>query len=320
MITFGDIKLDTFVVLDDKIEGCELKMPECKLCIDFGAKIDVGDVDSQMAGSAPNVAIGLARLKRSTAIVSWMGEDGTKALAHKRLEEEGVATRFIQTTKGQQSSYSVVLNFKGERTILTSHIKQRYKIPAQLSKTKWFYVCEMGDDYETLYKTIGKYVREKKGLLAINPGSRQIEERKPVLFMLIKNSDLLFVNLEEAQAITGETTKEVHHLIKALWDLGPKQVVMTDGGNGAYGFDGEELYHVPIFPAKLKEMTGSGDAFATGYIGALMDGLNVPGALMWGAVNAASVVESVGPQAGLLSKTQIQKRLRERKSYKAKQL
>jgi len=319
MITFGDIKLDTFAVLDNAQKSCELKMPECKLCIDYGGKIDVDVVDSQMAGSAPNVAIGLARMKMKTGVVSVMGEDGTRKLALERLGEEGVSTRCIQSVRGQQSSYSIVLNFKGERTILTSHIKQRYRIPEKLPRTKWIYVCEMGEDYETLYRSIGKYTRERKTFLAINPGSIQIDEKKPSLFQLIKNSQLIFVNREEAMKITGEE-REIHHLATALWKLGPKQVVITDGGQGSYGFDGKQLYHCPIYPAKLKEMTGSGDGFAAGYMGALMNGLNMPGALRWGAINAASVVEHVGPQAGLLATTKIKQHLKKRPSFNVKEL
>ena len=73
LITIGDIKLDTFVVLDGNGQQCSLKMPEAKLCLDYGAKIDVQVVDSQIAGSAPNVAIGLARMKKKTAVLSVMG-------------------------------------------------------------------------------------------------------------------------------------------------------------------------------------------------------------------------------------------------------
>ena len=72
LITIGDIKLDTFVVLDEANISCELRMPECKLCLDYGAKIDVDVVDSQIAGSAPNVAVGLARMKkRRRSFRSW---------------------------------------------------------------------------------------------------------------------------------------------------------------------------------------------------------------------------------------------------------
>src|SRR3989344_4109011 len=109
IITVGDIKLDTFVVLNDASIQCQLKMPECQLCMEYGAKI-IGDVvASEIAGSAPNVARGLARMKWKTAVMSNMGKDGTLDLAIKTLKGENVTTKYIHAIKGEQSSYSVVL-------------------------------------------------------------------------------------------------------------------------------------------------------------------------------------------------------------------
>ncbi|KKR57015.1 MAG: hypothetical protein UU08_C0018G0014 [Candidatus Uhrbacteria bacterium GW2011_GWE2_40_58] len=320
MITIGDIKLDTFVVLDDNKLQCELKMPECKLCLDYGAKIRVDVVDSQIAGSAPNVAVGLARMGKKTSIISYTGLDGTRELALKHLEKENVSTKFIQKVKGQQSSYSVVLNFKGEKTILTSHIKQIYRLPKKLAKPKGLYICETGEGYESLYHSIIVCSKKYPCMIGFNPGSVQIEERKSVLYKLLKQTTILFVNLEEAQKLLYETQLEIRHLITHLWKLGPKQVVITDGVNGSYGFDGKEIFHCPIFPAKLKEATGAGDAFATGYLGAILSGLSPNQALQWGSVNGASVVEYVGPQKGLLTTAQIKSRLKKNPRFLAKQL
>ena len=56
MITIGDTKLDTFVVLDEASLQCQLKMPDCQLCIAYGEKIVVDVVEYQIAGTAQNVA------------------------------------------------------------------------------------------------------------------------------------------------------------------------------------------------------------------------------------------------------------------------
>jgi sugar/nucleoside kinase (ribokinase family) len=75
-----------------------------------------------------------------------------------------------------------------------------------------------------------------------------------------------------------------------------------------------------MFPGKRLEATGAGDAFATGFLGALLKGKNHAEALRWASVDAASVVMSVGPTAGLLTQTEIQTRLKARKSFKAKEV
>ena len=160
--------------------------------------------------------------------------------------------------------------------------------------------------------------KHKNCLLGLNPGSIQIQREKHVLYQLIKQTSVLFVNLEEARHLTHESKLEIHHLITRLWKLGAKQVVITDSINGSHGFDGKDLYHCKSFPAKLKEATGAGDAFATGFMGATLSGLPMSEALAWGAVNAASSVEHVGPQKGLLTDTQIKSRLKKKPSFKSK--
>ncbi|HLD20871.1 MAG TPA: PfkB family carbohydrate kinase [Patescibacteria group bacterium] len=318
LITIGDIKLDTFVVLDDANVSCELKMPECKLCLDYGAKIDVKIVDSQIAGSAPNVAIGLARMKKKTSILSVMGEDTTRPLAIEHLMREGVDASLIEVIKGEKSTYSVVLNYLGEKTILTGHIEHEYHLPKKFPKPTWLYVGEMGEGYETVYKQVTSYAKKDGVLIAMNPGSIQIEERKKCLYDLLPHLEALFVNLEEAQLISKLKTLEVHKLAGALYKMGPKHVIITDGKNGAYEFGGHDLRFCPIFPGKLVEATGAGDSFASGYLGALMHGLSCSEGLRWGAVNSSSVVGHVGPTKGLLSATEIRKRLKAKPSFKVK--
>ena len=315
MITIGDIKLDTFVVLEDASVQCSLKMPECQLCLDYGKKIPVNIVDSQIAGSAPNVARGLARMKHKTAVVSVMGRDDTHELAMEVLAHEGVGTKFITTSTKAKSSYSVVLNYKGEKTILTSHVPRKYRLP-NIDGPHWLYMSELGDGYEDLFRDLTRLVRREKILLGFNPGAVQIRDRKKVLFDLIKVTHLLVLNLHEAYTLTKGKTYEIHSLLRDLYRLGAEVVIITNGKEGAHAFDGQTVYFCPVFPAKTVESTGVGDAFSTGVIGALMAKLTLPEALRWGAVNAASVVSFVGPSKGLLSANQIKKRLKERPSFK----
>ena len=316
MITIGDIKLDTFVVLDDASVQCEIKMPECQLCMPYGDKLDVDEIESQTAGSAPNVSTGLARMGFETAVISNMGKDMTKRLAFETLEKENVSTEYINVVEGEESSFSVVLNFEGERTIITSHIKHAYKLPENLKKTKWMYVCEMGDGYESLYEEVIELKKQNGMKLGLNPGGVQLGEKKDVLYDLIKVVDVLFVNKEEAQDLTDQKSLEIHHLAKGVAELGPSHAVITDGKNGAYSFRGNELAFAPMFPGERVEATGAGDSFATGYIGALMNGESHDTALKWGSVNAANVVQHVGPTPGLLSAKEIRKQLEGNTDYK----
>ena len=177
----------------------------------------------------------------------------------------------------------------------------------------------MGPTYENMFAQLTSLVKRTGVKLGFNPGTVQIHERKHELFDLIKVTSILFVNLQEAQAITGEKTDEIHHLATALMALGAKRVVITDGKNGSYDYDGEIMLHCPIFPGKLVGTIGAGDAFATGFLACIMKNAK-SNPLVWGAINSASVVGKVGPQPGLLSDTHIMQHLRKNKSFKPVQI
>lgn len=317
-ITIGDIKLDTFVVLHEANLQCQLKMPECLLCLAYGEKIPVEAIDSQIAGSAANVAVGLSRLNHKTAIVSVMGKDATYKLAMDQMKQEHVNASYIVAMPNAESSFSVVLNYKGEKTILASHKPYVYKLP-KLAKSDWFFIGELGVGYVSLFKTLNSFLPVNHTSLAMNPGAIQIQERKKVLYDLMKKAAILVFNLGEAKALTRLTgSVKVPQIVAAAWKLNRKTVVVTDGKNGAYGFDGKTIWYAPLFPGKRVESTGAGDSFATGVLGATMNGLNLPEALKWGAVNAASVVSKVGPQAGLLKENEIRHRLSHNKDFEVR--
>lgn len=316
MITIGDIKLDTFVVLNDASVQCQLKEQNCLLCLEYGAKIVVNVVDSQVAGTAPNVAIGLARHGRKTAVLSNMGGDGTLAMAYDFLKKNNVSTKLIRRVPGESSAYTVAINFKGEKTMLTSHIRRAYRLPKPFPKPKWIYVGEMGHGYETLYRQIISLVKNNGTHIVLNPGTIQIAERKTFLFDLMKRTYLMFVNVEEAQRILAMETRDIRALAEALQAFGPKHVVVTDGKNGAYAYVDGVLTYCPLFPGRMVEATGAGDAFSTGYIAALMAGETADEALRWGAVNSASVIGYVGPTKGLLSDKQIRAALKKKPGFK----
>jgi sugar/nucleoside kinase (ribokinase family) len=87
--------------------------------------------------------------------------------------------------------------------------------------------------------------------------------------------------------------------------------VITDGPDGAYASDGETRLKMPLYPdpEPPKERTGAGDAFASTFVGALIKGNNLEGALQWAPINSMNVVQHVGAQDGLLSQEKLEEYL-----------
>ena len=321
LLSIGAIKLDTFIVLPDASVMCELKSVECKLCIEYGKKIPVAAFVTQIAGSAPNVATGLAKMGLKTSVISFMSDDPVYHQAMAFLKQQKVASNLVKKQKGFHSSSAVVLNYKGESTQLVDHVPHEYRLPASTPVSKFIHISELGGGYEKLYRDAIDLVKKRGVRLSFNPGSIQIREHKKAFSDLLTVTEVLFVNMVEARHIVkAENGEEIRGIMLKLKALGPHYVVVTDGQNGAYAFDGEQLDHVPMFPGKRVEATGAGDAFVTGFLGALLKGKKHDEAIRWASVDAASVVGSVGPTAGLLTHDEIQTRLKARKSFKAQEV
>lgn len=321
ILTIGDIKLDTFIQIPEASANCELRMPDCKLCIDYGKKNVVNDIDLQIAGSAPNVAVALARMGKKSAVFSQMGDDIIHTLAIDFLKKHNVDTKLVKAQKGYDSSFAAVLNFKGESTQLVSHNSGMYRLPKRIPKTAWLYISEQGKGYRALYKDLIELKQNGTNHIGFNPGSVQIAENKPEFRTLLKHTHVLFVNRVEAEQILDVQEKtEIHALLGGLKQKGPQIIVITDGKHGAYAYDGKSAYFAPMFPGERIEATGAGDAFASGFLGAILNDKSTSEALAWGSVNAASVVGSIGPTKGLLTPAEINKRLKKEPEYNIEQI
>lgn len=321
LISIGDSTIDNFVQIHDAEVKCNLSKSSCQLCVEYGDKIPVDKLTHLVAGNAANNAVGSARLKLGTAIYTNVGSDpaGQQILA--KLKNEDVNTRYVVANEGMESNLSTVLIFKGERTIFVYHQQWKYRLP-DLDPSKWVYFTSVSTSFtqSNLLSELGSYLERTGAKLFYNPGTYQLlagVKKNPKLLAL---TELFIVNKEEAEKILGKEDLSIKKLLKGLADLGPKMVVITDGTEGSYGFDGAKFYGLDIFPAKLVEMTGAGDGYATGLLAGLFHGESLEGAMRWGAANGASVVEQVGPQAGLLTLAQIKDKLKENSKITAREI
>lgn len=322
LISIGDSVIDTFIPLTDAVVA-EIN-GEPMLCLRYGDKIPVGDSISLVAGNAVNNAVGSSRLKLKTAIYVNTGNDQDGQKIRGKLKEEGVDTRFVTLNKHLPSSHHVVLDFRGERTILIHHQPWKYNLP-DLDRAKWVYFTSLSPTFmeSNIVDQLINYLGRVSVKLLYNPGTFQIKagiKKNPRLLSL---TEVFIVNTEEAKIILGHEENEnipIKKLLKSICDLGPEMTIITDGKEGSYGFDGENFFHLGIFPAKMVEMTGAGDAYATGVLAGLFHGKNLSQAMRWGAANGASVVEQIGPQAGLLTYDQMFFKLKENSTIITKEI
>ena len=324
LISIGDSTIDNFVQIHDAQVKCNLDKTNCMLCVEYGDKIPVDKLTHLVAGNAANAAVGAARLKLQSAIYTNIGSDPAGKQILDKFKDEGVSSRYVMVGEGMESNLSTVLAFQGERTIFVYHQEWKYKLP-DLDSARWVYFTSMAPSFtdSNLLNELTVYLERTGSKLLYSPGTYQIKygvKKNPKLLNL---SEIFIVNLEEAKRILGNKDDEdipAKKLLKGLLDLGPRLVVITDATKGSFGFDGKNFYHIEAFPAKLVEMTGAGDAYATGLMSGLFYGKDLKEAMRWGGANGSAVVEEIGPQAGLLTYSKMQERLKINSKIVAKEI
>jgi sugar/nucleoside kinase (ribokinase family) len=317
IISIGDPTIDTFLFIHD-IEIKDIHGQQ-KALINWGDKLPVDEFYRTVAGNAANNAVGASRLGLKAALYSVVAHDmGGREIVHK-MEKEAVSTRYIEKNDKHPTNASTVLSYKGERTIFVYHEHRHYHLPNFVG-AHWVYLTSMGVGFEKIYADLARYVDKYKVKMGFNPGTFQLRAGVRANESILKRTDLLSLNVEEAQSWVGEYDRDPEALCKALIKLGPKAVALTDGRAGAYSYSEEGFYFIPEYPGPKPEATGAGDAFTTAYISALFYGKSHSEALRWGPMNAGSVVQQVGPQAGLLTKHQMDEQLKKLKKFQVTEI
>lgn len=305
----GDIVTEPFIRLTDAhVQKAESGEPE--LCMAFGEKIPYESATVVAAvGNASNAAVSAARLGLSSALRSYTGDDRYGSEMFEVLEQEHVSTEFMVKEAGKNSNYHYVLWYGNERTILVKHEDFTYTVPELSVSPKWVYLSSLAANSKPYHDAIVAWLKEHpESKLAFQPGTFQMKLGKE-LQGLYERSDFFVCNKEEAARILDiPLTDDVKMLMTKLAEMGPKLVVVTDGTNGAYAYDGTRYLRVPMYPDSRGpfERTGAGDAFASTVVAALALGKPLEEALLWGPINSMSVVQEVGAQKGLLTREALE--------------
>jgi len=317
LISIGDVTEDVFIQVDELSMLCPHGKQGCLLCMKFADKIAAKRVDKLVGGNAGNVAIGGSRLGLHSALFSVVGDDEQGRLIYRSLQKDKVSTAYFSVQRGGKTNYSVVINYQAERTILVHHEPRRYP-PLRLAPCRTVYFTSMGAGSERLHRPLLSYVRKHHPFFAFNPGTHQLKSGLPKLKPLLRASDAVFLNMEEAQLLLSTQKTDFPFLLRKLKATGTKIAVITDGPAGSYASDGSSCWYCPIYDVPIVERTGCGDSYATGFLAALSYGHDIPEAMRWGTLNAASVIQQIGPQAGLMRLGKLRKILRANPGFAAR--
>ncbi len=312
-VAIGDLVVDAFIELDSDQADVSIDMDTKRktLQMPFGQKLPYKDVTVINAvGNSPNAAVSAHRLGLNSALISSLGHDRNGTDCIEALRTEGVSTEYVKIHEGKVTNYHYVLRYGPERTILIKHETFPYVLPNFEVPPRYIYFSSIGEHGLPHHFEVAKYVKENpETKLVFQPGTFQIKLGADKLKELYEVTEIFFCNKEEAQEILNTTEQHMPTLLRAFRKLGPKLPVITDGPEGAYVLDENDVaWHMPMYPdpADPVDRTGAGDAFASTFTCAIALGLSPAEALSWGPINSMSVVQYIGAQKGLLTKEQLQ--------------
>jgi len=314
-VSIGGATYDLFVRTKEDLVHKDEDMKS--IALPLGAKVQVQEVLETCGGGASNSSVGLARLGCDAGFCGVIGSDqwGEKLLEN--LKKEGVNTDCATVVENEVSSFSIILSTgSGERVILYTpgtnvHLHDSNFNKEVIAQVNWVYLNHIQEDSCIIQDDIIEMLaNEKEPRFTWNPGGCQLDEGldAPNNKNLLSHTDLVILNDREAMQFTK--TESTEDAIAVMLKVGAKNVCITQGKEGAIASDGKSFFRCPCLPdIDVVDTTGAGDAFGTGVTWALLIGEDLPTAVKAGTINAASVVSAIGAQAGLLTDTEIKKRL-----------
>ena len=272
--------------------------------IELGTKVDIDKIMFSTGGGATNAATTFARSGHESIFVGCIADDPAGTAIVNSFDDEGIDSSYVTYTDQAATGYSVVLLTPGgERTILTCRgASARFNLlnPHDLDTIHpdWCYFTTFRGDMDMLDQFFdnAKLLGSK---IMFNPGNLELKHTRKLLGLLT-DVDVLLLNKQEAQKIVpGSSLQE---LLGRIMNYVPAAII-TDGNQGAVASNGEVSYRIGLYEDPVvKDSTGAGDAFGSGFLAAYANGKSFKDSLVFASANSTSVVQKIGSKAGIISK------------------
>lgn len=261
-------------------------------------KLQVPGIISGGGGPGATAAVALARLGARVRLMTPLTDDVFGRIQRDELESAGVDLGLCPLIKGRASPQAVILvdEVRGHRTILWSR-GDLPGLPARLADPQLVDGVDLlytdGHEGEVSIRLAGA-ARDRGVPVVMDAGSVRAWSSRLVGCCTDVVSSQGF-----APVLTG--CPAPLEALRALRDLGPRQVAMTFGRDGVLGLADDRLVAVPAFDVPVIDTTGAGDAFHAGYAFARAVGLEFLDCLDWGCAVAGLKCRDWGGRRGLPS-------------------
>ncbi len=274
----------------------------------LGEKLNLDNVYFETGGGASNAAVTFARQGLKSTYMGKIGQDPAGAEVLRVFKKEGVATDYAVYDEKLSTGYSTILLApNGERTILTyrgaAHNLKSGDFHINNLRADWLYITSLAGNIDLLSRLL-KHAQAYGIKVALNPGHDELNQIKKLRKLLV-GVEVLIGNFQEMRLLFGGETPE--EVITRGFGTCP-YLVLSDGPSGIYVTDSDKLYRAGQYQkVKVVDRTGAGDAFGSGFVAALAQGLSLEHAVTLGSANATSVIQKIGPKSGILKTARLKR-------------
>lgn len=304
ILGIGNALVDVMTMInDDRILG-KFSLPKGSMQLVDAEKsqlikTETSDLISKLAsgGSAANTIHGLAMLGIKAGFIGSIGKDEMGDFFENDMKFAGVNSLLIRRNSITGTAVALV-SPDSERTFAT-HLGAAVETEAGDLDSAYF------KDYDVLYlegylilnktlvETACRIAKENKMKIALDLSSYNVVQARLADFQEIieKYVDIIFANEEEARAFTGKMEpEEALDILSRSCEV----AVIKVGGRGSWIKRGEEIIKIDAALVELKDTTGAGDLYASGFLYGYAHDHNLEVCGQCGSILAGHVIEIVG--------------------------
>lgn len=268
----------------------------------------VDEMKMNIGGCASNAAIDLARLGADVAALGKVGQDGFGDFVIHTLRHEGVNTDgILRDDTADTSGTMVMVDSAGERSFLhcigaNATVRAETVNMEIIGSSKVVHYAGAlvmpGFDGEPAASVL-KQAQAAGVITCMDTVWDATGTWMKLLKPCLPHVDVFMPSFAEARECTGKDTPE--EAAKVLHDHGVKTVALTIGEEGCFVSGPEGSFRYPVFQVDVLDGTGSGDAFAAGFIRGMLEGWDLEQCARLGNAVGALCVTALGTTAGVRS-------------------
>ncbi|AEI47689.1 carbohydrate kinase family protein [Runella slithyformis] len=260
-------------------------------------------------GSPANLAANMARLGNTTALVACVGNDNVGSFLIEKVAETGVDIAYIEKDAYAPTSIVLVSRTKGtpdfiayrtaDRMIQSAYIPDDLLRNASFFHTTCFALSQEPAqsaivEAATRARAAGCIVSlDANYAPSIWPDRAQAQQ---VIEQYCQNGTFIKLSEDDAERIFGQTISN-GEIIERFHAMGAQLVCLTLGGKGSIVSSDYGKNYVAIAgkPLEVKDATGAGDSYWSGFLTAWLDSKSPAECAQAGATIAALKISTVGP-------------------------